>query len=203
MGLSKNEKAIMVKNTTLLLAAIFLFGGCAAVRVSQDFDETTDFTRFQSFAWAPGPFPQSNDILMSSQLMDRRVRRAVENTLSAKGLSFTPGQQPDLFITYQIVVRTRIEADTFNTGFGWYGYPYWGYPYPFWGGIDYRTYVRQYEEGTLIIDFTDARTSALIWRGIGTRRVAQQYSNPEKTTAAVNEAVNEILKQYPPQSSTQ
>jgi hypothetical protein len=201
MGLSKNEKSIMVKNTTLLLAAVLLFGGCAAVRVSQDFDETTDFTRFQSFDWAPDPIPQSNDILMSSQLMDRRVRRAVENSLTAKGISFTPGQSPDFYVTYHIVVRSRIEADTFSTGFGWYGHPYWGYPYPFWGGIDYRTWIRQYEEGTLIIDFTDARNSMLIWRGIGTRRVAQ-HSNPERTTAAVNETVSEILSQFPPRPPT-
>ena len=193
---------ISVKKTALLLAAILLTSGCAVVRVSQDFDEATDFTRFQSFAWAPGPFPKSNDILMSSQLMDRRIRRAVEYALAGKGLFYTPDQEPDFYITYHIVVQTRIEIDSFNTGFGWYGRPYWGYPYPFWGGIYYSTFVRQFEEGTLIIDFTDARNSTLIWRGIGTRRISQ-HSNPARTTAAVNETVNEILAQFPPLKPSQ
>ncbi len=193
----------IAKKIALLLAIIFI-GGCSAVRVSQDFDTTTDFQRYRTFDWAPGPAPKSKDILMDSQFMDRRVRRAVEQTLTTKGLSQTPGEQPDLYVTYHIVVRPRIEIDSFNTGFGGYGYryPYWGYPYPFWGGIDYRTYVTQYDEGTLIIDFTDAGSSLLIWRGIGTRRVNQQ-SNPEKTTAAVNETVAEILAQYPPLTETE
>jgi len=178
---------------------IFSIGGCSAIRVSQDFDVTTDFTRYQTFAWAPGPPPRSNDILMDSQLMDRRVRRAVEENLSTKGLSQTPGEQADFYVTYHIVVRPRFEAESFSTGFGGYGYrnPYWGYPYPFWGGIDYSTYIRQYDEGTLIIDFTDARSNQLFWRGIGSRRITQ-HSNPEKTTAAVNQTVAEILAQYPP-----
>ena len=180
-----------------LFLILFVIGSCSAVRVSQDFDETADFSRYQTFDWAPGPPQSSNDILMDSQLMDRRIRRAVEEVLSAKGLSHTPGEKPDFYVTYHNVVQTRLEADSFNRGFGWYGYryPYWGYPYPFWGGID--TYVRQYDEGTLIIDFTDTHTKELLWRGIGSRRVTK-HSNPEKTTAAVNETVAQILAQYPP-----
>ena len=182
-----------------LLLVVILIGGCSSVRVSQDYDPATVFERYRRFAWAPEPAIESNDVLMNSQLMDRRIRKAVESTLTAKGLSSTPDDQPDFYVTYHIVVRTRIEADTLGSGFGWYGYrhPYWGYPYPYWGGIDYRTYVYQYDEGTLVIDFTDARTQSLLWRGIGTRRIIQ-YSDPQKTTAAVNETVAEILAQYPP-----
>ena len=190
---------MIITKKIFLLLAFFFIGGCSAVQVSQDFDVTTEFTRYQTFAWAPEPPQRSNDILMDSQLMDRRIRRAVGETLSIKGLSQTPGGEADFYVTYHIVVRPRLEVDSFSTGFGGYGYryPYWGYPYPFWGGIDYSTYIRQYDEGTLIIDFTDARNSQLFWRGIGTRRITQQ-STPEKITAAVNETVADILAQYPP-----
>lgn len=182
-----------------LFMALVLIGGCATVQVSQDYDPATDFARYRSFSWAPGPTPENKDVLLNNQFMDRRIRKSVETTLTAKGLSYTPDNQPDILVTYHISVRTRIEVDAYNSGFGWYGYrrSAWGYPYPYWGGIDYQTVVRQYEEGTLIIDFSDARNNTLIWRGIGTRRVTQ-YSDPEKTTAAVNETVAEILAQYPP-----
>jgi hypothetical protein len=187
--------AIAKWSQILLLGLIIC--GCSAVRVSQDFDETINFTRYKTFDWAPSPPQNSNDILMDSQLMDRRVRSAVEEYLSAAGLSYTPGQKPDLFITYHIVVRTRLEGESFNRGFGWYGHRhlYWGYPYPPWGGIN--TYIRQYDEGTLIIDFADSGTNELIWRGVGSRRVSK-HSDPEKTTAAVKETVAQILAQYPP-----
>ena len=185
------------KNSFPILLIFLSIIGCSTVRVSQDFDIKTDFTRYQTYDWAPPPPQISNDIMMDSQLMDRRIRRAIEEVLAAEGFSHTPDEKPDLYITYYIVVRTRLEAESFNRGFGWYGFrhPYGGYHYPYWGGLN--TYVRQYDEGTLIIDFADSGTKELIWRGIGSRRVTR-HSSPEKTTAAVKETVAQILAQYPP-----
>lgn len=182
--------------TTYLLAAVFLLA-CSGIRVSQDYDPTTDFSRYRTFAWAPEPVEKSGDLLLDSPLMDRRIRSAVENTLAANGYRKATDRQPDFFVTYHLAVRTRIEADTFGPGIGWYGYPYYYRGYPYWGDFGYDTVIREYEEGTLIIDFTDAISRKLTWRGIGTRRI-QSHSTPEKTTESVNNTVAEILAQFPP-----
>ena len=178
---------------------IAIVGGCSGIQVSQDYDPSTNFGPYRTFAWAPEPTQKSGDVLIDSPFMDRRIRNAIETTLQSRGYPKAEGGQPDFLVTYQLVVRTQVEVDTFGPAFGWgvYPYGYWGYPYPYWGGIDYTTYVNQYEVGTLIVDFTDAKTHQLFWRGIGSRRVSQQ-STPEKSTEVVNRTVGEILTQYPP-----
>lgn len=183
--------------TMLLMWAVA--AACSGIQVSQDYDPATDFSRYRTFAWAPEPAPKSGDALIDSPLMDRRIRAAIEQTLKSRGFEAAAGGRADFLITYQLVVRNQIEVTTVGPAFGWGAYPYayWGYPYPYWGGIDYTTFINQYQEGTLIIDFTDPETEKLFWRGIGSRRVSQQ-STPEKTTAKVNRAVAEILAQFPP-----
>jgi hypothetical protein len=193
----------LIFSRTLRLASIFIIiaivGACSGIRVSQDYDPSTNFDSYRTFAWAPEPPQKSGDVLIDSPFMDRRIRNAIETTLKSKGYPKAEAGKPDFLVTYQLVVRPQVEVNTVGPAFGWGGYPYgyWGYPYPYWGGIDYTTYVNQYDVGTLIIDFTDAETHQLFWRGVGSRRVYQQ-STPEKTTEVVNRTVAEILAQYPP-----
>jgi hypothetical protein len=186
-------------------ASIFLMiaivGGCSGIQVSQDYDPSTNFGLYRTFAWAPEPTQKSGDVLIDSPFMDRRIRNAIETTLQSRGYPKVEGGRPDFLVTYQLVVRTQVEIDTVGPAFGWGAYPYpygyWGYPYPYWGGIDYTTFINQYEVGTLLIDFTDAKTHQLFWRGVGSRRISQP-STPEKSTEVVDRTVGEILAQYPP-----
>ena len=182
-----------------IFLVIAIVGGCSGIQVSQDYDLSTNFKPYRTFAWAPEPTQKSGDVLIDSPFMDRRIRNAIETTLESKGYPKADGGRPDFLVTYQLVVKTQVEVDTVGPAFGWgiYPYGYWGYPYPYWGGIDYTTFINQYEVGTLIVDFTDAKTHQLIWRGIGSRRISQQ-STPEKSTERVNRTVGEILAQYPP-----
>lgn len=190
---------------TLLMVTVM--GACSGLQVYQDYDPSADFAQYRTFAWAPDPPRGGGHVLIDSPLMDRRIRTAIETTLKSRGHRQAESDRPDFFVTYQLVVKTQIEVNTIGPAIGWggypfghwrYPYPFWGYPYPYWSGIDQTTYVDQYEVGTLIIDFTDAETHQLFWRGIGERRLSQQ-STPEKTTEMVNRTVAEILSQYPPQ----
>jgi hypothetical protein len=193
----------LIFSRTLRSVSIFLVialvGGCSGIHVSQDYDLSTNFNTYRTFAWAPEPTQKSGDVLIDSPFMDRRIRNAIETTLESKGYPKAAGGRPDFLVTYQLVVKTQVEIDTVGPAFGWgvYPYGYWGYPYPYWGGIDYTTFINQYEVGTLLVDFTDAKTHQLFWRGIGSRRIYQQ-STPEKSTERVNRTVGEILAQYPP-----
>jgi len=59
------------------------------------------------------------------------------------------------------------------------------------------TYVTQYEEGTLVIDFVDMAKQELVWRGVGTGALSESPSVEERT-ANINNAVTQILDQFPP-----
>jgi hypothetical protein len=188
-----------MKQLTAFLA-IFILSSCATVRVNQDYEMATDFNQYRSFAFAPEPSRTRGDVLMDSTLMQRRINAAIENIMGDIGFPKVTDSQADFFVAYQLAVRTRIEADPVP-GFGWGPYPYGyrRYGYPYWSGYGYypETYIREFEEGTLVIDFIDSNTQQLFWRGIGTRRLSRQLS-PEKVTDWVNTVVREILDQYPP-----
>jgi hypothetical protein len=187
----------IIKQSALVLA-IIVISSCSGIRVSQDYDLSTAFIHYKTYTLAPEPSKKSGDILIDSPLMDQRIRAAIEDNLTGKGYTKITDTQSDFYVTYQIIVRTRIETDTVP-GYGWgvYPYGYRHYYYPYRGGFGYETYVRQYEEGTLVIDFMDSKTQKLFWRGVGSRRISQQ-SSPEKLTEWVNQFVSEILAQYPP-----
>lgn len=171
---------------------VLLLLGCSTVKVSQDYDPATDFSAYRTFGWFPGSQPQTGDIRVDNPLLDERIRKAVNRELIAKGYRRVTDQTPDVYVAYHLAIRTKLEADTVHTGIG-YG------PYPYYGGVGYDTWVRQYDEGMLVIDIADAKANKLLWRGVGTRRVTET-KNPQKSTEVVNKTVAEILAQFPPRT---
>ena len=59
--------------------------------------------------------------------------------------------------------------------------------------------IREYDEGSLTIDFVDAASQTLLWRGTGTQRF-QEYKDPEKASRDIDTLVEKILAQFPPQT---
>lgn len=73
-------------------------------------------------------------------------------------------------------------------GYGWG----WGWNPWMWGG---NTSVNRYTEGTLTIDFIDAKKKELIWQGQGEGVLTKRM---EKKDENIKEFVTRILEQYPP-----
>jgi hypothetical protein len=59
--------------------------------------------------------------------------------------------------------------------------------------------VREYDEGTLLLDVLQSGSGALLWRGSGVATVREK-STPEKRTKRINAAVKKILERFPPNS---
>ena len=93
-----------------------------------------------------------------------------------------------------IVFHTGIQDKVQVTDWG-YGYgPYRGW----YGGGGVNTY--QYQQGTLIIDFVDAESKQLVWRGTAEGVVGEGKTDPEKAQKKIDEIVGKMLKDYPPKS---
>jgi hypothetical protein len=54
--------------------------------------------------------------------------------------------------------------------------------------------VTRYTEGTLIVDFVDAKTATSIWRGTATGTIGSAQSNQQK----IQEAIRKMLESIPP-----
>jgi hypothetical protein len=171
----------------LLLLALGL--GCATYQVNVDYDQKKDFSGYRTFTWFPLRRPPTGDYRIDDPLLEQRIREAVERELAARGFRQVEDVTPDFFVAYHLSIEQKLDVYTVNRGYyGAYGY-YMGWP---------ETEVRQYDEGTLVIDVADARDKEVVWRGLAVGRVRQQ-ATPEQRTQAVNDAVAAILAKFPPQ----
>ena len=183
-----------LKNVIFLTVLTF-FIGCSGIKVSQDYDMAADFSNLKTFDWYLAKQKKTGDLRVDNPLLDSRIRKAVERSLAQKGYQKMIKGTPDFYVGYKYGILTRIGSERVSTGIG-FGF---GGSGSFGGiGIGTGSDVREYDEGMLVIDITDKINRKLLWRGTGTRRVSR-HSDPKKTTKEVNESVEKILTQFPPQ----
>ena len=182
--------------TSILIALCFSLA-CASVRTQYDYDPAVDFSGWRTYAWYPDESPRTGQPRLDNPLLHDRIEAAVSRGLAAKGFSPAGDGEPDFYVQFHLSTQQKLDVNTMNTGYrgGPYGRRWGGVG---WGGVGWtETTVIQYDEGTLVIDFVDRPARRLAWRGSGTRRLARN-PDPELVTKRVNEAVNEILAQFPP-----
>lgn len=139
-----------------------------------------------SYAWAP--VSNSGDPRVANDIVDQRIRAAIDSALAAKGYrQVSDPASADLTVTYHVALqdRTEIRADTFGADpvycglrgcFG--GWGYYGAPTTTIRNIDYT-------EGTLLLDITDRASGQLAWRATSQRRVDQSDSDQASLNAIV------------------
>ena len=164
---------------------LFLIGfvvSCSSVYgVRYDYDKQADFENLKTYDWMT--VPEKANI---NSLNVERVKKAVSAELQAKGLMMT-SNNPDFLIAEHLGRKDKVQITNWGYGYG----PHGGYRGA--GGIS--TY--EYEEGSLILDFVDAKSKKMIWRGVAKADI-NNVDTPEKKEKLINEAVHEILKNFPP-----
>ncbi len=182
------------RTLTFLLFSILFLSGCATTRVTQDFDTSFHFEFTSSFNWDSEKH-EASDRESENQLLDKRFRNAIENSMFSRGFSLN--EHPDLLVSYSYSTIQRLETDPFYPTFG-YGYGWFGRH----GGISLHSGsgIRQYSIGKLVISIFYGNTHDLVWQGVGTGDVFTS-SSPETITAEVNAMVESVLGQFPPPRS--
>ena len=164
---------------------------CSSLDVYTDHDPAANFSNYHTYAWLPESSGRAAPDIsgMPSDLMEWRIRAAVDSQLGAKGLRKASSEErPDLMISDRVTQKEKVNATEGGAGFG-YG---WG---PWSGGLSNPSSdIRQYTEGTLVLDFIDAGSKRLVWRGIASDVVEE----PGKSAEKINQAVSKTLAKYPP-----
>lgn len=192
----------ILKFLPLAIIAIALTS-CSSVRVASDYDKGTEFNDYKTFAF----FKPGIDKAEISDLDKRRILRAVEAELMAKGM--TKSENPDMLVS--IFTKSNQRVDVYNNAFGFGGFGPFGFggfgrfgafgPYGFggFGGFG-GNQVSTSTEGILFIDFIDAKKKQLVWQGSGTGYLVTR--NREKKEKRINEFVSEMMTAYPPAEET-
>lgn len=177
-----------------VVTTALVFCGCSGVRVNQDYDPATDFGSMQTYRWESKTQTKTGDLRIDNPLRDTRIRAAVADQLKQKGFIQSTDGAPTFLVRYQYTLRKKIESDGAGGGIG-FGIGSYGRH----GGIAIGTgnTIREYEEGSLTIDFVDTASKTLLWRGTGIQRF-REYDDPEKASRDINTLVEKILAQFPP-----
>jgi hypothetical protein len=168
-------RALLSAACVVLMGAVTL-----AQNVTYDFDKSTDFSRFETFAWVRGT-------VLADEINHSRVVSAVEAQLAAKGLDrVRVGERPDVLVAYHATFDSDLQITGFSSGWG---------PYRFAG----RTGVARAEEiltGTLAVDLIDAKSRTIVWRATASKEIDTK-AGPEKREQNINRAAQRLFKNYP------
>lgn len=167
---------------SVLFTSLFLFASCSSVQVFSDHDSSIDFSKYSTFAY----FKSEIDQVKISDLDKRRILKAIDAEMSAKGLS--KSEIPDLLIGFTTQAKEQIYINNQNNwGWGWGFNPwFWG---PSFNSVSTRT------EGTLFVNIIDATTKQLVWQGKGRGGIQENYKNRDERIALF---VKSIVSNYPP-----
>jgi len=184
-----------VKFIKLYICIVFILiflQACSGITVSQDYEKGYDFSGLKTYAWKANVDDEYG--LKDNDLMDKRIRTAIESALKAKAYAQIDDGTADFYVSYHLSIEQKISSSNVSGGIA-LGRSSYG---RFGGvGISTGTDIRTYDQGTMLIDFTDAGSDQLIWRGISTQ-VVSEHSDPESSTEMINETVDKVLQQFPP-----
>ncbi|MFQ5674943.1 MAG: DUF4136 domain-containing protein [bacterium] len=164
----------------MLLCLIAGVSGCSSIYVKSDYDHEANFENYVTFKWMPAPKKRRRNSVPQGSLLDKRIRRAVEHELRARGYEVTASGPADILLAYHVNLQKRVEVSQARYG-------YWGWR---------PGYVHRYKEGSIIIDLVDPRNNQLVWRGAAIGAVGSTKASQKK----ISEAMAKVFKEYPPQS---
>ena len=175
------------------IISFLIISACSGIPVSQDFEQSFDFSSLKTFAWDANEDNQWG-IASSNELVDRRIRSAIENTLTARQFSQVDAAKAEFLVLYNVVVEQRISSSNVSGGIsvgrstrGRHGSI----------GLSTGSQIRTYEQGTLLIDVIDVASDKLVWRGTSAQTLPD-LSDPQRLTDHINATVAAIFEQFPP-----
>jgi hypothetical protein len=160
---------------------ICLSAAAFAQEVQFDYDRAANFSAYTTYQWV-----DYNPVAPGDQLLDKDIKRAVDEQLAGKGLRRveTGG---DLYVGYQAAISQEKEFDSF----GWGG-PRW---FGNWG--DTRVTTSTIDIGKLVVGLFDPSTKQLVWRGSASKTLDIK-KDPDKNYRNLEKAMAKLFKNYPP-----
>ena len=161
----------------ILVLAVVSAAFAWAQKITVEFDQAADFTKYKTFAIRDGQLNSRNPAL-NSELVKKRIDADITRYLTARGLEVTTGKS-DLNVRYHFGSVRKAEIERYPAG---------------WYGMGTRIVRVPYTEGTLVIDLRDPSTRSLVWRGIA----SEEKSDGTKIEGKLDDMVRKSIEKYPP-----
>ena len=169
---------------SVAIAAAAIATACAPISVTTFTERGVDVAAYRTFAWdrvdtaVPGDPRLDNNTMFHDYLRD-----AIDRQLVSRGYEPTT-LQPDLYVHYHASSQQKLYVS---------------------GEEQMPTRCRDcsaevYDEGTLLVDLTDARTGALVWRGVARSGLAAAVNDQQRLDATIERVAGRIFAKLPRRS---
>ncbi len=182
------KKILSIHLAVLLIVLSWSCG--SGLKVTSDSDKQVDFKKYKTYMIYEGA--TVNDAI--SQLNRDRILAAIKTEMNRKGFQESTSS-PELLVNPIAIFKDKTSV-TANSNYYGYGGVYRPYYWGVAGTSSTTTYdVRNYKDGSLIIDVIDAGSKKLIWQGIGNKEIDGPVKDPDKR---IPEAISMIMASFPP-----
>lgn len=183
-----------MKYFLLSTVCMLMLAACGGVNVQTEAPTGTSLAKMGSFAWFEKGDVSLEGVEVTNPDVDMWVKASVEKQLQSKGYKKATDNQPDFLVSWIGAIEKKVKVDSIEHFYSSYGYG------PVAAGMPLEAKkgdtVREYKEGTILLDFLDPETHTMLWRGSGTDRLLQGMDN-EDAALYVNRVVKNILKTFP------
>lgn len=173
------------KTTLLIVTMVFLLSGCASgPTIVSNTQPGTDFRQFQTYNFFE---PLGTDRASGTRTpLSSHLMAAMDRELSLRGL--TRSDSPDLLVDFSTWAVDRVDVRT--TPSHSVRHSNWHRGFHTWP--TYHTTVRQYTEGSLIIDILDPGTNSLVAEGTATSRMNENEVSGQQVDNVVAQIMASI-----------
>lgn len=190
----------------LLLLAGALLTACASSppKPAIDYMPSYDFSAIRTLAFyhESGDVSGNHPIPLSDMQRDR-IDLALQTALKKKGFNWDANEgQAELLVSWHLVTQDKTDVHTYETpamgvgvGVGYGRYNRYSM-YNCWGCTQTEVSVRNYTEGTFIVDMIDPKLKKSVWRGVIQSRLK---GNLQQDQDKYNATADLIFASFPPQ----
>lgn len=148
---------------------------CVPIKVLSDYEENLNFDKYTTYKVEQNKsvFPKD-----ANPIQHLRLEAGIKNKM--KELGFIESDDPELLVRY--FVKKEIHEAVVHKG-----------EEPDNEMYKYNFEIYQYKEGTMVLDFYDAKEKKALWHGVLSRTVKEDLKTAEKR---INRNVNAIFDKF-------
>ena len=176
----------ILQSAAVVIGALTAWGCATTMNVSSHVQGGLDVAQYRTYDWGPADaLPTGDPRLDKDPFFQDQLEGAVEKQLATRGLERATADKADLLIHYHANIDRRIDVNRTEHQYG------------YCQDAGCRSWVVEYQAGTLVLDIVDARTNRLIWRGWAQDSLEGVLDSRHKMAQKIIEAVGRMLAMFP------
>lgn len=186
LELIMNIKSLIVLPVVMVLAAC-----TSTIKPEVDYRQDYAFENIRTYSVLEDTAKPMDAVYHVSDIENDRVARALQNAMANKGLREVPKDQADILVAYQIVTKDKTQVRDYGPSVAYRCYRCFGG----YAGVNNTVDVRNYTEGTIIIDMLDPKSNESVWRSMVSKPLKKHKTVEEKDQATFD-GVTKMLENF-------